>query len=145
MFDPYDYFRTGPPFFSAEDEQNFTFQERTFMQLMLMKNDYLTKTIWREQEYYSYVPSVTPVVVDDYFYFRKIDNAADCLSIYRKLAQGENIGEIPTEGLETVFSLKDLIKFYDQHAKFDEGIRTFCEQITESVKLGNHQNLIHSF
>jgi hypothetical protein len=115
------------------------------MQLMLMKNDYLTKTIWREQEYYSYVPSVTPVVVDDYFYFRNIDNAADCLSIYRKLAQGENIGEIPTEGLETVFSLKDLIKFYDQHAKFDEGIRTFCEQITESVKLGNHQNLIHSF
>jgi len=53
LFDPYDYYRTGPPFFSQDDEATFTFQERTFMQLMLMKNDYLTKSIWREQEYYS--------------------------------------------------------------------------------------------
>ncbi len=50
IYDPYDYFRTGP--FSAEDEINFTTQEQTFIHLMLMRNDYLTKLIWREQEYY---------------------------------------------------------------------------------------------
>jgi hypothetical protein len=46
IYDPFDYFRTGP--FSAEDEAGFTNQEQTFLQLMLMRNDYLTKIIWRE-------------------------------------------------------------------------------------------------
>lgn len=112
---------------------------------MLMKNDYLTKSIWREQDYYSHVPLATPVVIDDYFYFRKIDNAADCLSIYRRATLGQDVGEVPSDDSETVFSLKDLVLYYETYAKFDERIRTFCEKVTELVKLGDHQNLLHSF
>ena len=112
---------------------------------MLMKNDYLTKSIWREQDYYSHVPLATPVVIDDYFYFRKIDNAADCLSIYRRATLGQDVGEVPSGDSETVFSLKDLVLYYEQYGKFDERIRTFCEKVTELVKLGDHQNLLHSF
>lgn len=52
---------------------------------------------------------------------------------------------MPTSNSETVFSLKDLVIFYEQYAKFDESIRTFCEKVTELVKLGEHQSLIHSF
>jgi len=84
------------------------------------------------------MPLVTPVVIDDYYYFRKIDNAADCLSIYRKPTLGQDVGEVPSGESETVFSLKDLVIFYEQYAKFDERIRTFCEKVTELVKLGDH-------
>jgi hypothetical protein len=58
------------------------------MNLMLMKNDYLTKMIWREQEYYQNVPFATPMLIDDFLYFRKIDNIADSLTLYRRPAQG---------------------------------------------------------
>jgi hypothetical protein len=54
VFDPYDYWRQGP--ISKEDEHAFTFGEQSFMNLMLMKNDYLTKQMWREQEYYQISP-----------------------------------------------------------------------------------------
>ena len=53
------------------------------MNLMLMKNDYLTKMLWREQEYYQNVPHAIPMLVDGYLYFRKIDNPADSLTLYR--------------------------------------------------------------
>lgn len=46
VYDPYDYWRQGP--ISKEDEHGFTFGEQSFMNLMLMKNDYLTKQMWRE-------------------------------------------------------------------------------------------------
>lgn len=62
LSDPFDYFRKGP--FSDEDELTFTTQEQTFMNLMLMKNDYLTKIMWREQDYYSKVPYATPMLID---------------------------------------------------------------------------------
>ena len=65
------------------------------MNLMLMKNDYLTKMLWREQEYYQNVPHAIPMLIDGYLYFRKIDNPADSLTLYRRPSSGQNLGEIP--------------------------------------------------
>jgi protease II len=81
IHDPYDYFRQGP--LSKEDDTGFMMMEQTFMNLMLMKNDYLTKQIWREQDYYQNVPHALPMLIDNYLYFRRIDNPADSLTLYR--------------------------------------------------------------
>ena len=146
IHDPFDYFRVGP--LSSEDESSFTMQEQTFMNLMLMKNDYLTKMIWREQEYYQNVPFATPMLIDDFLYFRKIDNIADSLTLYRRPAQGQELGEVPSiDGpeVEIMFSLKDLIKFYGTYAVYDDRIKEFCEKITQMVKTGDHHSLLHSF
>jgi hypothetical protein len=60
---------------------------------MLMRNDYLTKIIWREQEYYQKVPRALPLLIDSYLYFRRIDNPADSLTLYRIQAEGRDLGE----------------------------------------------------
>jgi hypothetical protein len=43
----------------------------------------LTKALWRELEYYRLSPRGLPVVMDEYIYYRRIDNAADSLTLYR--------------------------------------------------------------
>lgn len=50
-YDPYGYFHRN---LSKEEEDVFMQKEQEFFELMLLKNDLLTKHIWREQEYYSY-------------------------------------------------------------------------------------------
>ncbi len=40
--------------------------------------------------------------------------------------------------VETVFSLKDLVSFYERYAVHDERIRLFCEKVTAMVKTGDH-------
>lgn len=50
---------------------------------MLLKSDMTTKQLWREQEYYQYTPSMQPVRIDDYIYYRRMDNMADAMTIYR--------------------------------------------------------------
>jgi len=40
--------------------------------------------------------------------------------------------------LETVFSFKDIVNFYEKYAKYDQRIKLFCEKITDRVKLGEH-------
>lgn len=74
---------------------------------MLLKNDYLTKALWRELEYYRLSPRGLPVVIDQHIYYRRIDNAADCLTLYRfpveqlsawnepGLSQSQLTGEVP--------------------------------------------------
>ncbi len=143
--DPYDYFRQGP--LSKDDDQGFTMQEQTFMNLMLMKNDYLTKQLWREQDYYQHVPHALPMLIDGELYFRKIDNPADSLTLYKsKQKPGTDLGEIPSlDDAKIVFCMKDLITFYQQYAVYDARIKDFCEKITEMVKTGDHFALIHSF
>jgi len=80
LMDSYDYFRAG---ITKEEEDTFCEKEQTFQQLMLLKYDYLTKALWRELEYYKLSPRGLPVVLDDYIYYRRIDNAADSLTLYR--------------------------------------------------------------
>lgn len=50
---------------------------------MLVKYDYLTKTLWRELDYYKVVPRALPILLDEFIYYRRIDNPAECLSLYR--------------------------------------------------------------
>jgi hypothetical protein len=37
----------------------------------------------REQEFYDHVPKVLPVKIKDYIYYRKFDNSADSMTLYR--------------------------------------------------------------
>lgn len=88
------------------------------------------------------------MLIDDYLYFRKIDNIADSLTLYRRPALGQDLGEVPlidSPEVEIMFSLKDLIQFYKTYALYDERIKDFCEKITEMVKTGDHHSLLHSF
>lgn len=78
--DSYDYFRAG---ITKEEEDTFCEKEQTFQQLMLLKYDYLTKALWRELEYYKLSPRGLPVVLDNYIYYRRIDNPAESLTLYR--------------------------------------------------------------
>ena len=48
-----------------------------------MKNDLLTKMLWRELEYYQTVPHAIPILIDGYLYFRNILNPADSMTLYR--------------------------------------------------------------
>ena len=51
---------------------------------MLLKYDYLTKLLWREQDdIYKAVPRLLPVVIGKDIYYRRIHNPADCLTLYR--------------------------------------------------------------
>ena len=113
-----------------------------------MKNDLLTKMLWRELEYYQTVPHAIPILIDGYLYFRNILNPADSMTLYRHPAEGvKDLGEVPiiTDATEIIFSLNDIIKFYKNYALRDQRIKQFCEKITEMVKTGDHQSLFHSF
>jgi hypothetical protein len=87
------------------------------------------------------------MLIDSMLYFRRIDNPADSLSIYRCQALGRDLGEIPAldDETETIFNLNDLVSFYQNYAVYDSRIKEFGEKITERVKLGEHHDLIHSF
>ena len=80
IYDPYDYFRTG---FPEEEEGIFCTKEQNFQQLMLIKYDYLTKQLWRELDFYQTQPRVIPIKIDQHVYYRRIDNPADSLTVYR--------------------------------------------------------------
>ena len=60
-----------------------------------MRSDMLTKQLWREQEYYKTVPVVKPIRIDDYIYYRRMDNMADSMTLYRfpvdELAEWHNL------------------------------------------------------
>lgn len=50
---------------------------------MLLRYDYLTKALWRELDYYKLSPRGLPVVIDSHIYYRRLENAAESLSLYR--------------------------------------------------------------
>jgi hypothetical protein len=56
------------------------------------------------------------MLIDGELYFRKIDNPADSLTLYKsKYTPKTDLGEIPLlddASCETVFCIKDLITFY---------------------------------
>ena len=99
VYDPYDYFRTTLP---QDAEDTFKLKEKVFQQMMLLKYDYLTKQLWREQEFYETIPRVLPLKIDQHIYYRRIDNPADSITLYRfpveelpkwQVDQVETIGE----------------------------------------------------
>jgi hypothetical protein len=100
------------------------------------------------------VPQTLPIRIGDYIYYRKFDNPADCLTLYRfpieslqerglKESQvpqmklnhdndpefkAETIDEFPEE---VVFSIVDLKEYYANFATKDERIKEFVERITD--------------
>lgn len=43
----------------------------------------MTRQMQRELDYYSYIPQLRPIEIEDYIYYRRIENAADVLTVYR--------------------------------------------------------------
>lgn len=80
LIDPFDYLRSG---MTKEEEETFQDKEQNFQQLMLLKQDYLTKTLWRELDYYKLVPRALPILIDNYIYYRRNDNPAEVLTLFR--------------------------------------------------------------
>ena len=80
MYDPYSYFRDN---LSKDEEEAFLAKEEDFYRMMLLRSDLLTKQMWREQDYYQWSVSVTPIRIDDHIYYRRVDNPADALTLYR--------------------------------------------------------------
>ena len=137
--DPYEWVRT----MNEEERQYFKREEEEFAQLSLFKNDLLNKQILREQEFYEHVPQALPVKIGDFIYYRRFDNPADSMTLYRfpveELSKrGFKESDIPylkEEGYsfpeEEVFSLRDLSQLYKDFAMRDEQIKFFIEKITE--------------
>ena len=80
MFDPYSYMHNN---LSSEEEQVFLEKENGFFQMSLLRSDLTTKQLWREQDYYKYDPSILPIRIDDHIYYRRMDNMADSMTLYR--------------------------------------------------------------
>ena len=137
----------------------------------MMKYDYLDKQILREYEHNNQVPALEPIKIDDYIYYRRFDNPADSLTLYRfpvdelekyGCSQGEvpffkspyrDIEEMDEEDQvkykkleeefpeEIVFQIGDLVTFYQDCAIKDERIKEFVEKLKEYVELMSHEAL----
>ena len=104
--------------------------------------------------------------IGDYIYYRRFDNPADSITLYRfpieeLKARGLNEGQVPnlkisydetekkSETLEefpedVVFSIGDLKQMYQDFAHIDSRIKEFVERITDYVVTQDYQPL-HSF
>ena len=119
--------------------EQFKSQEGQFTRLMLLKYDYLDKMMLREFEHYSQISKVEPIQIGEYIYYRRAENAADNLTLYRfPVSELQKYGlknEVPylrkpsTDDLDeeqqeeysrleqefpekTLFNLSDLVNFY---------------------------------
>lgn len=68
---------------SDVQKDQFLNQENQYTRLMLMKYDFMEKMMLREFEHYNQLPQVDPIQIGEYIYYRKVDNPADSLSLYR--------------------------------------------------------------
>lgn len=158
VVDPYHWM--GPQM-SKEDRDLFLREETEYYQLSLLKQDMLYRQILREQEHYRHVPRVLPVRIGDFVYYRKFDNPADSMTLYRlpldeQKARGLSEGEMPRLTLsdeqpaeenfpeEVVFSISDLKQYYADFAQRDPRIKEFVERVTDFVVTQEYQPL-HSF
>ena len=150
--DPYHWVRE----MTAEDRDLFKREEEEYYRLSLLKNDFLHKQLVREQEFYQQVQRVLPLRIGDYIYYRRVDNPADAITLYRfpldeLKRRGYSEGEVPQlmtnpdgdptikeETIdefpeEVVFSIGDLKEYYQNFATKDERIKDFVERVTDQV------------
>jgi hypothetical protein len=66
-----------------EDKALFKREEEEYYRLNMLKHDLLHKQLIREQEFYQQIPRVLPIRIGDYIYYRRIDNPADAITVYR--------------------------------------------------------------
>lgn len=131
MVDPYHWIQVS---MTAEDRNLFKREEEEFYNLSLFKYDMLHKQLLREQEFYQHMSKVLPVRIGEYIYYRRFENPADAITLYRfsieelknrglsegqlpnlkvnhddMIEKSETISDFPEE---TVFSIDDLKLFY---------------------------------
>lgn len=160
MVDPYNWIQTS---MSVEDKNLFKREEEEFYNCSLFRYDMLHKVLLREQEFYQHIPKVLPVRVGEYIYYRRFENPADAITLYRfpieeLKKRGLNEGEMPNLMInhddmiekdetisefpeQTVFSIDDLKLFYADFATKDPRIKEFVERITDFVVTQDHMPL----
>ena len=94
--DPYHWVRE----MTDDDRALFMREEEEYYRLSMLKSDLLHKQLVREQEFYQHIPKVLPVRIGDYIYYRRVDNPADAITLYRfpideLKRRGYSEGEIP--------------------------------------------------
>ena len=91
---------------TEDQELDFLFAEKHFARVMLARYDPLEKQIRREHEHYSKQPlhsasaNIEPLRVAEWIYYRKVDNSADAMTLYRfpvdELQRyGFELGQVP--------------------------------------------------
>ena len=79
LVDPYYWMKD----MTEEEKRMFVRDEDDYYELLLIKYDLLHKQLIREQEFYEPVSKVLPLRIGDYIYYRRFDNPADALTLYR--------------------------------------------------------------
>ena len=72
--------------------------------MMQLKADMLTKQLWRELDYYQLQPAIVPIRIDNYIYYRRMENVADALTLYRfpinELAKWHDLSRVDHDEIE---------------------------------------------
>ncbi|CDW77077.1 oligopeptidase b [Stylonychia lemnae] len=163
IMDPYKWMEH----MSEEEKKDFLLVEHDFYTMCMMKQDLLTRQIQREQDHYQHIAKPLPVRIGEFLYYRRFENPADSMTIYRFPIDAHKIrghveGELPymwinhdnfeqVEKSETakefpeqiLFEVQDLTLLYKEFALRDENIKTFIENITEMLQTQSHQPLYH--
>ena len=79
LVDPYYWIKD----MNEEERDHFMMNEEEFYDLQLLKCDMLHKQLVREQEFYEHVPQILPIRIGQYIYYRRFDNPADSMTLYR--------------------------------------------------------------
>lgn len=79
IIDPYHWLENV----NESQQKEFLDQENTFTRILLSKYDFLEKQILRELEFYKETTELESLRINEYVYYRRLDNPADSLSIYR--------------------------------------------------------------
>jgi hypothetical protein len=159
LHDPYHWVQ----YMSDQDREFFKRAEEEYYQLVLLKYDLLHKQLIREQEFYQHVPRILPIRIGDYIYYRRFENPADSLTVYRfpleelkacglnegqvpnlRLSEDENVESIEDFPEQPVFGLGDMKEFYHDFAGKDPRIKDFVERVADFVVTQDYQPL-HSF
>ena len=79
VVDPYHWMKT----MNEQEKLTFERQENEWYQMCLIRFDSLYRQLLREHEFYEHIPKVLPLKIGDYIYYRRIENQADSISLYR--------------------------------------------------------------
>jgi len=143
--DPYNYLEGKG---NKQILEDFKELESEWTDSYMLKYGLLHNTILKESDARHYVPRALPIQVGDHVYYRKIDNVADNMTIYRYPANRVQRGEMPTKDLdlyeEIAFSLPDLYHYYEEFGSQSEMIREFVEKLRDVIYEGRFDP-IYSF
>ena len=79
VIDPYKWVES----MTESQDEDFRIAEMQFMRIMIMKFDALEKQILRENEHFEMIYQIQPLSIGDYIYYRRFDNPADNMTLYR--------------------------------------------------------------